>query len=260
MPRFRDLPDWRDARAYEFLFHAERPLFAWEWLRRQPDYRAAALSRGVRQPQPPLGTLPEQAQAGRWGLHVFEDPTLSAHRARPIWCADRHPFVLRASAEPSDEPDDAFVLDKLRQFAALAGSPDVERLLLSDGCRSIRIDVRGASLLSGPVRLKYELEGVVSAKAPLLVLQRFLALASKGTFSRSLHMPDPRARRQVLLLRTYDALQDGADQRTIAAGLISGRAVEKRWRVRSPSLRSQIQRLVQGARSMADGSFWGLLL
>jgi hypothetical protein len=252
------LPDWKDARAYAYLLQAERPIFAWEWLRRQADYRAAAL-RNVRQPQLPIGALTEQAGARRWGLHVFEDPSLSSEKARPVWSSDRHPFVLRACAEPFGKDEDAFVLDGLRQFATLAGPPGVEHLLLSDGCRSIRVDVWGASLLSGPVRLKYELQGVAAAEAPLLVMQRFLALASKGTFSGSLHTPVSRAGRQILLLRTWDALQEGADQRTIAAELLSGRAVERRWRVSSPSLRSQAQRLAQGARTMAGGGFWGLL-
>jgi hypothetical protein len=241
------------------LLQAERPIFAWEWLRRLPGYRASAHRNGTRQSQRPLRALSEQSQAGRWGLHVLEDATLSAETARPIWRLDRHPFVLRACAEPFGKDEDAFVLDRLRQFATLAGPPGDEHLLLSDGCRSIRVDVWGASLLSGPVRLKYELQGVAAAEAPLLVLQRFLALASKRTFSRSLHTPVSRARRQILLLRTWDALQEGADQRTIAAELLSGRAVEKRWRVSSPSLRSQAQRLAQDARTMANGGFWGLL-
>jgi hypothetical protein len=97
------------------------------------------------------------------------------------------------------------------------------------------------------------MEGIAAARAPLPVLQRFLALASTGIFSRSLHAPDPRANRQVLLLRAWDARQDGAAQRTIATELLSGEAAEMRWRVKSPSLRSQVQRLVQAARSMASG-------
>jgi hypothetical protein len=71
---------------------------------------------------------------------------------------------------------------------------------------------------------------------------------------------DPGARRQILLLRAWDALQTGADLRTIAVELLSNRAAEKRWRVNSPSLRSQAQRLVQGARTLAGGGFWNLLV
>jgi hypothetical protein len=259
VPSRLDLPDWRNADAYRPLLQAERSIFAWEWLRRIPAYRAAALRSGVNQAKLPLGILPEQPGAARWGLHLFEDPSLSFVEARPIWRIDRHAFVLSASAKVSRLDPDAFALERLRHFATLARSPEVERLLLSDGCRSIRLDVRGSSLLSGPVRLKYELEGIAAAKAPLLVLQRFLVLATKGNFSRSLHRHDPRARRQILLLRTWDALQDGAGQRAIAAELLSSQAAEKRWRVRSPSLRSQIQRLVQAARSTARGGFWHFL-
>jgi hypothetical protein len=109
------------------------------------------------------------------------------------------------------------------------------------------------------VRLNYKLGGIASTKSALLVLRRFIAFAPNGVFSRPLHPPDRKARRQVLLLRTFDALTDGADQRTIAAELLGVRAAEARWRISSPSLRARAQRFARGARLMADGRFWDLL-
>src|SRR3546814_17179128 len=38
----RLLADWRDPSAYEWLDACGRHAFAWEWLRRRPDYQAAA--------------------------------------------------------------------------------------------------------------------------------------------------------------------------------------------------------------------------
>jgi hypothetical protein len=235
-------------------------MLAWEWLRRQPEYRSAALRSGARQAQLSLGVAPEQPPAARWGLHLFEDPCLPAVLARPMWRSERHPLVLRAMAEAADADADAFVLERVGRLARVAGGAGVERLLLSDGWRSVRMDVRGTSLLNGPVRLTYELAGIAAAREKLRVLRRFLALASANAFSRPLHSPPRGSRRQVLLLRAADALREGADQRAIAAGLLSGRAAEARWRVNAPSLRSQVQRLVRGARQMSDGAFWTLLL
>jgi hypothetical protein len=253
------LPDWKDARSYEPLLHAERSSFAWEWLRRQPGYRAEAPGQDSRQPQHILTAQPVQPAAERWGLHRFEDPTLSVPGARPNWRSEHHPFVLAASAEPSRASADAFGLEDLGDLATLADGPAGAHLLLSDGKRSVRLDIEGVSLLSGPVRLRYDIAGLESAKASLLVLKRLIFLASTKSFSRSLHPPDPKARRHILLLRTYDALSEKVDQRTIAAELLSARAREARWRVIAPSLRSQAQRLVQSARAMAAGGFWELL-
>jgi hypothetical protein len=63
----------------------------------------------------------------------------------------------------------------------------------------------------------------------------------------------------ILLLRAFDALAAGASQRDIAQILLSASAGLPSWRVMSPSLRSQAQRLTRSARTMAAGSFWALL-
>lgn len=253
------LPDWRDASAYEPLLFAGRAAFAWEWLRRQPAYRAESLRARAERRKLPLGILAEDPLAARWGLHAFEDPRHGALKARPVWRAERHPSVLGAQAGPRRADPDAFLLDRISGLATLVSGPGVERLLLSDGNHSIRLDVRGTSLLSGPVWLNYDMAGVATARRMIPVLQAFISLASNGTFSRSLRPVERRGRRQILLLRTHDALQQGADQRTIAAVLLSNRAEEGRWRVKSPSLRSQAQRLVKASRAIAHGRFWDLL-
>lgn len=115
------------------------------------------------------------------------------------------------------------------------------------------------NLLGGPVGLEYSIAGLGSAGPPLLTLRRFLALCSTGRFSRMLHPLEPRARRWVLMLRAWDALQGGAGQREIAEVLLSRSAGEPRWRVREPSVRLQAQRLVRSARAMGAGGYRHLL-
>lgn len=259
MHAIRDLPEWRDWRAYAPLLQAERAAFAWEWLRRDPIFRAEALEAVSARRSAGKHEIGVEAKAARWGLHAFEDPRLAVPDARPVWTAGRHPFVLNAVAEPCFPGPDAFELGRFARLATLIHGRWSKPLLLSDGIRGIRLDVCGSSLSSGAVQLKYELRGIASARPQLLVLQRLLALLRTQGFSPGLQPAERRASRFVLLLRTYDALQDGADQRTIAAELLSRGALEKRWRVNSPSLRSQAQRLVQSAISAAAGGFWDLL-
>lgn len=252
-------PDWRDAAAYEPLLEADRSICAWEWLRRQPAYRAAALECLEARPQLPFKVLAEQPRALPWGLHVFEDPDLAVPAARPIWSSSRLRFVLKATAEPWSDDGDALMLNRFSNLATMVAAPDSERLLLSDGFRSIRLDVHGASFLRGPVILRYDLHGFAALNAPLLVLGGLRALVATGNLCGLMHQSDRRARRHILLLRTHDALAAGANQRAIAAELLGTAAAQRRWRVQAPSLRSQVQRLVRGARHMANGGFWGLL-
>ena len=133
-----------------------------------------------------------------------------------------------------------------------------EHLLLSDGLRTIRVDVEAGSL-ARRMRLRYRIEGIVSAERPLLTLRRLVAFLTEGRFSRQLHPGEAKARRWILLLRAFDALTAGADQRAIAEVLLSKEAGEPRWRSRAPSLRSQAQRLARDARRMAAGGYRDLL-
>lgn len=251
------MPDWRDAAAYEPLLEADRSLFGWEWLRRNSSYRAAAErafeANGSKDPIG-LGEMPE-----RWGLHAFEPPGLTAPDARPVWRAEVHPYVLGVHAGPPDG-EDVFDLELFSPISTLLTGADArEHLLISDGVRTIRIDVLSGSVKDGPARLHYLLAGFACAERPLLALRRLLMLWRTGRFSAALHAAEAKARRSVLMLRAYDALAAGADQREIAAVLLSEDAGEPRWRSHSPSLRSQVQRLVRGARGMASGGYLDLL-
>lgn len=244
--------DWKEAGAYAPLLDADRPIFAWEWLRRDPDYRAAAASRAEDGAGAPV--------AASWGLHRFEDPDSGAPDARPLWRAAYHPYVLKARAAPPASPSDAVEFGRFAAFATLeAAEGDGEHWLFSDGLRGIRLDLVDGTAARGPIELHYLLVGRASANGPLLALRRLLALAETGRFSRTLHPREPKARRWILALRTHDALAAGASQREIAARLLGDAAAQARWRVDAASLRSQVQRLVRAARGFAGGGYRAFL-
>jgi hypothetical protein len=254
--RSQHVPDWRDASAYEALRNSERAGFAWEWLRRNDEYCTVALASIAARNRSAPG---EEDAALYWNLHAFEDPRLAVPLARPVWTAGGHPWVLAARAERSCPSEDCFDLDELSGFARMIDSPGGQRVLLSDGSRSIRIDVTGSPLGGSPVRLSYDLAGIREIDRPLLVLRRLQSLVSRGTFSNSLYPSVCRARRLIALLRAFDAVRAGASQSDIASVLLRPRLERHRWRVHSPSLRSQAQRLVQCASRFANGGFWLLL-
>lgn len=237
-------PDWKDEDAYAPLLDVDRSGFAWEWLRRDRCYRKAAGGE----------------EAAQWGLHAFEAPDRDAIAARPVWRREVFPFVLEADATADGAEDDRFNLERLARFATLlTGEAGAEHLLLSDGRRSIRIDIAEGTLRAEPVLLRYRLAGLTGVQAPLLVLRQLLALWRAGDFSAALHPPERRAARWALVLRASDALAAGASQREIAEYLLGREAAQRRWRVEASSLRSRAQRLVREARRMADGGYRDLL-
>lgn len=250
--------DWKDAAAYAPLLDADRSIFAWEWLRRDPGYRSAA----ARELQPARETgLLENSLPGpeRWGLHAFEAPHQAAPDARPLWRAEPHPYVLGVAAEPAEPGPETFDLARIGEERSVVASGGREHVLISDGLRTIRLDIVEGSVRGGPARLRYRLTGLAGAEKPLLSLRRLLAFWRTGRFSRSLHPREARARRWILMLRAHDAITAGADQREIASRLLSAAASEPRWRSGAPSVRSQAQRLVRSAREMARGGYRELL-
>jgi hypothetical protein len=246
-----DLPDWTDPNSYRPLLLAERAAIAWEWLRRNRDYRRAALAA--------FCGKAATSRAEQWNLHAFEHPALAAPRARPVWAAPNYRWVLRGKAERAAVDEDGFDLQPLAPFSTLLESGGIHRLLLSDGYRSLRLDLAGVDPRLSRVRLSFELSGVQSIDRPLLVLRRLHSLVLKGRFIPSLYQPVRRARRLVLLLRAFDAIRAGASQAEIAEVLLTTSLVRRGWRIHSPSIRSQAQRLVSGARALAAGGFWKLL-
>ena len=250
------VPDWRDDAAYAPLLQVERAGFAWEWLRREADYEAAA-RRALERCE--KGRRFEDKRALAWNLHAFEDPDLAAPEARPVWSAVAHPWVVQATAQSSNADEDVLDVQRLGALARIVTSATAERLLLSDGFRSIRLDLRGSGIGRSAVRLSYELAGIESLERPLLILRRLRALAISGRFRASLHPKFCRAQRLVQLLRAYDALRAGANQAQIAQLLLRRNLERRRWRIHSPSIRSRAQRLVRAAKEMECGAFWRLL-
>jgi hypothetical protein len=167
--------------------------------------------------------------------------------------------VLVADAASAAGEEDCFCLDSLERFATVVTAIGGERLLLSDGRHSIRLDVSGESIAAAPVRLSYSLSGMRSLERQLLVLRRFRALVLDENFFGSLFKPVRRARRLVTLLRASDALRAGANHADLAATLLSNDFDHRQWRLRTPSLRSQAQRLARTARYMETRGFWALL-
>lgn len=241
-------PDWRDADAYLPILDADRSLFAWEWLRRDRRYRDAAALAGS-----------SDKDAAQFGLVAFEPPLLTVPHARPVWRADAHPYVLEATVSQAEVKEDMVSLGEFRGMARLICRSASEHLLLSNGFHSLRLDGPSGMFSRGSACPTFAITGIASAVRPLATLQRFIALARTGRFQGTLHRRETRARRWVLMLRTVDALRAGADQRDIAAALLSRSAAQSGWRVREPSVRSQVQRLVRAARTASDGGYRKLL-
>lgn len=62
-------PDWRDAESYAYTRHLTPEGWAWEFLRRNPKYRAECDAHASKRDDQAAGPDP-----ARWGLVEFRDP------------------------------------------------------------------------------------------------------------------------------------------------------------------------------------------
>lgn len=235
--------DWRSAEAYAELLLCDRRFFAWEWLRRSPDYRRRWRKRD---------RLPSGAPSGM-GLMGWIDPAVPAPRARPIWSVDTDPAVLdsRPAATPPGptmSAVDALDILSVAPLVSVEVTAEAEHWLLSDGHWAIRLDLHDGTLLGGPLLIEHRLTGLGSLGPRLTALRQLVTLTQKGDIPTSMMPRERRAAQWILELRVADALLAGTAQQDMARHLFGGAVASARWRLESEAYRVRIQRLVRRAR------------
>ncbi len=258
---------WRDRARYDRLLGFDRATWAWECLRRalgREAVRPCQPSWELLRAHPPLCVLTVQTcdcacsrvvpLAAIGGMDEFA--------GHVFWCSDLPAPVLSVDAWPA-APDlpDAFDLRALPYpVVVLRHRGGSEHVLIADGPRCIRVEVRNGTLLNGPVRLDFHVprDGHVDAK--ILTLRRLTGLCRLGRFPATLFPPERRARRWALALQAWDGRQAGASHRDIARVIHGEADVRDAWLGRSDYMRTHIKRLLRTANALIGGGWRNLLL
>jgi hypothetical protein len=192
------------------------------------------------------------------GCSFVEDPAAPAWRARIFFDAATDPSVLACDVAGWDPA--GFDLARVGCFSAvLRGRDPLEHVLLSDGLHRLRLDVRGGTVTRGPVSLRFFFEGLRTINAPLLTLQRLVAVNRRGVMPLRLFSAERRAGRWIAALRADDMRRCGGSQRDIAEALFGSSRVQEDWTAGSDYLRSQVRRLLGFGARMRDGGWRDLL-
>lgn len=232
---------WQRGESYSYLLSVERSIFAWEWLRRTPDYRRAwDRSRGE--------PIAAQARlAAKFGLQELIAPSLSGAAARPIWKETVDPRVLNAVPGEATARADRIDLWQLWAWAVVAVCDDVEHWRFGNQSFSIRIDLRSGTLLGGEAALAFQLDGLARLAPKLAALDLLMRLADRPDVPPAVPA-ERRAARWIAELRVADALAASATQQEMARVLLGPAVLLDGWREAGESHRLRIQRLVRSAR------------
>jgi hypothetical protein len=247
---------WHPSAAYLYVLHLDGPAIAWEYLRRNPDYR--------RDWQ--LQDHHAREEARRWGLRLLEDPARDARDAHPDWFPD--PASVAQLYPDADPPDDAPTFRLWRFPGQKQLLHDGKRLLLTthplvDRIRLLRVAISlaledgmayvHAVRASGQLRERWhavESEQALLNAADTHPIARHFAIATDR--------PDRASLLHMRTLQALDGVLSGATQRRIAEVLFGAAAVAERWYDDS-DLRAQIRRLIRRGQTLMGGDYRHLL-
>lgn len=236
---------WRPAAAYLYTLHLDGPQLAWEYLRRNAEYRRDWQR-----------CAPVAAVAQRWGLRGLVDPALDARDAEPTWLTD--PDDLTHLIGDSDAP--------VPHGFDLWNSPGTKQLI-HDGSRLLLVSAFGHQ------KMRFTLDASVchgkavayrvrpDDRAPLqyhaIERQRRLWKAVQEPQTTRAR-PDRMAVMHMRCLQLCDGVEAGASQRSIADALFGDELVAARWDS-DGDLRNQIRNLLRRARAYLKGGYLQLL-
>ena len=248
--------DWCDPQSYAYTRTLTRDAWAWEFLRRNPDYRAA-WAHVVGQ----VRRLPAPA-ARRFGLVTLEDPDRTSVEARCLWLPDTSSLVLPVWAAHRH----ATAAAARRDLSALCARAAVhvtdgavQHMLFAEEGRRLQLLVQG-EMLFGPVVLTTDcLVAPAALGRRLLLLRRLSDVMAQGHLVPALYPPAPRARRMSTVLRALDGWLAQAPRRTIAHVVFDDEDVDAEWSRSTGSMKQAVRRAIQHGRRLMQGGYLSLL-
>lgn len=239
---------WHPMAAYLYVLRLDGPALAWEYLRRNPDYRRDWLLRNH---------VAKTAQ--RWGLRLLEDPSSDARDAQPHWLPD---------------PDRLVQLCPLTDVSAGLSTFDLWRLpghkrLTHDGDRLVLTCDFAGHVLRGALstELGHGMAYAYAVRTDSRVNERWRAVAgdlllwdAAETAPQAIahERPGGRALLHQHTLQVLDGTLAGASHREAAQVLFGHSTVAERWSEDS-DLRAQVRRLIRRGQTLMRGGYRRLL-
>lgn len=240
---------WHPSAAYLYVLHLDGPALAWEYLRRNPEYRLAWQRHQRR----------SQREALRWGLRLLEDPTRDARDAHPDWFPDPASVV---QVYPDADPTADALLFQIWRFPGHKHlTHDGKRLVLTTQLvgRMLRMAISPA--LEDGMAYAYAVRAGCQLRERWRAIETELALLDITNAPRTAIATDRPGRTSMLHMRTLQALDGtlaGASQRGVAEVLFGIAAVAERW-YDDGDLRAQVRRLIRRGQTLMGGGYHHLL-
>ncbi len=239
---------WRASAAYLYVLLLEGSSLAWEYLRRNPDYRRAWHAEGR-----------DGASAQRWCLAALENPYLDARLAQPLWQPQPEGVLRLTAAERQLANAARFSLWTLPGRKALFHDCDGLRLTLLLGNRIVHLNLTVG--LGEGMAFAYVIAAGPHAARQWQAAQSLRLLHERGS-QDTVHVTAARPMRVAIShmrsLQALDATLAGASHREVAEAIFGVRRVAESW-LPDSSLRAQTRHCVHRARGFMQHDYRRLL-
>lgn len=245
-----DTTSWQSPAAYLYVLRLDKASLAWEYLRRNAQYRIDWRRRHRTRSDPAL----------RWDLELLENPELDARHARPVWRLGREQRLRLQAALSKDgaERSHRFSLWDLPGPKGMAHVGD--HMLLTGFAHGEEHHLA----LGNDIREGAPFDFVVGPGANMaetmraIERHRRLAACKKTPISAASRRPGRFALLHERALQAFDGDAAGASQREIARHLFGDECVAQNWNPDS-ELRAQVRHLLRRARALVGGAYRGFL-
>ena len=239
---------WHPSAAYLYVLHLDGPALAWEYLRRNPEYRFAWQHHRHR----------PQHDAQRWGLRLLEDPARDARDAHPDWFPD--PASVVQVYPDADPTDDALLFQLWHIPGRKQLMHDGKRLVLTTQLVDRKLRMAISPALEDGMAYAYAVRAGRQFRERWRAIEADLAMLDADSAHSAIATGRP-GRTAILHMRTLQALDGtlaGASQRGVAEVLFGITTVAERWHDDS-DLRAQVRRLIRRGQTLMGGGYRHLL-
>ena len=259
---------WRDRNSYAWLAQLSLRGFAWEFLRRNAEYRAHWVNvqpvQTTFEPMPGMhvvGVSQYEAASESWAsLGPLEDPSRDARIANVFWIPQECATVLPVVAMKDGRENFQLQLSEISKTCRIIVYPESdehEHVLFTAEGLSLQIDVRGTSLFQA-TRLFPDLTSYLSPNGtPARSARQFADLIVHHSLRPHLYPPARQARRLMEVLQALDGDLASASRQEIAIALFGAPRVKQEWRSRS--MQAHVRNAILRGKSLMNGGYKALL-
>ncbi|OZB19117.1 MAG: hypothetical protein B7X53_01200 [Hyphomonas sp. 34-62-18] len=258
-----------DVSSYDYLWRLSPDRWAWEFLRRNYDFRLDAAGRSdndiSERPACPgfrfLRSRVPQTIADRWGLVFMPDPDRDGVEADAVWNLHAFPDQIEISCSPRARDQQCEIWNHTVPFCEVTHITDPvgrEFLLVRRDRYVVQVRCTGISLLGlEPVLMKLTISEVDGYERQVKLQKAAFELFGE---KRDHSVPQWTKTTQVLRdgLIALDCQELGMNRRDIAVVLFGAERVNAEWA--GPSQKHTIRYLVKKAEALRDGGYLTELL